>query len=221
MSENVVDRICQTYAFTDADKATLTGLLAKNYLAAKVAAYRKAANAASSVVTLKHPWQPSDKDQAKALQWATTQVESIADTYLSTIRSLASTLTAESTVQDGQPLEEGLLGGLINAAAVAKGVAGGIKAFVEWKAPQIANVTTSSGANDGTSQWIEDALAEAGDEDESSDLNGVRVRVVPSNSSSDECADYAGNTYSLEDSVDLPDFPVHPNCIHGTEVYTV
>jgi hypothetical protein len=219
MSENVVDSICQTYAFTDADKATLTNLLAKNYLAAKVVAYRKAANAASSVVTLKHPWQPSDKDETKAQQWAATQVASIADTYLTTVRSLASTFTAESAVQDGQSLEEGLLGGLINAAAVAAGVAGGIKAFVTWKAPQIANVTTSSGANAGTAQWVEDVLEEAGDE--SDDLNGVRVRVVPANSSSDTCADYAGKTYSLEDSVDLPDFPIHPHCIHRTEVYTV
>lgn len=202
-TEHIADR----YAMTSTDKAHLTDLLAKAYLTAKVTAYRKAAATAAAHISLTHPWTPTTKDAAKAQTWARQQVESIADTWLATVGSLIGTLTAP-------PATEGLIGGLINAAALAKGVTFGVKAFVEWKAPQIATVATNSGANDGTSQFIADAL------EETDDANGVRVRVIPDASSHDECADYAGKTYSLEDSMDLPTFPLHPNCPHGLEVYT-
>jgi hypothetical protein len=205
---SVTDRVVQHYAMTAADRAALTDLLAKAYLMAKVAAYRKAAVTASKVITLKHPWVPIPKDAAHAQAWAKAQVKSIADTYLATVKSLIDTQLATATT-------EGLIGGLINATALAKGITSGVKAFVEWKAPQIANVATNTGANAGTQQFIADAL------DEADDANGVRVRVVPDESSSDECAEYAGKDYSLEDSMDLPVFPIHPNCPHGLEVYTV
>ena len=209
---SVADRVAQHYTMTTADTAKLADLLAKAYLTAKVTAYRKATSTASTVISLKHPWTPTPADAEKAQAWAKQQVESIADTYLDTIKSLIDTqmTTASATT-------EGLIGELIKATALAKGITSGVKTFATWKAPQIANVATNTGANDGTKQFIADALDEA-DED---DANGVRVRVVPDESSSDECADYAGNTYSLEDSMDLPAFPIHPNCPHTLEVYTV
>jgi len=202
------------YSFTPAEQEQLTELLATAYANAKVQAYRRAMTTAKRDKALDY-----QAVYHQALHWATPQVESISATYRDTIARLVEQLRTESG--EAVPLDEGLVGGLINVAALAAGVAGGVKTFVEWKAPQIAGDTAGSGDNDGTDEAIVELLDKATDPDSASDLNGVRVRVVPDSSSSDFCADYAGNDYSLEEAVDLPDFPAHPGCIHGKEVYVV
>ena len=219
-ADQIRKRIAAAYAFTTVDKTALTDLLAKAYLAAKVAAYQKAVATTDGVLHLHTPWTPAARDAAAARTWATKQMASIAGTWAETIGQLTDRVAAESADTSGNAdvsLDEGLIGGLLNAAAIGAGVAGGVKAFIAWKAPQIASVATGTGTNDGTAQWVSDVLAD----EASGDPNGVRVRVVPETSNSDECADYAGNDYSLDDAADLPDFPLHPNCKHSTEVYTV
>ncbi len=46
----------------------------------------------------------------------------------------------------------------------------------------------------------------------------LRARVVPSESSSDFCQQYAGQTFTLDELNDIPAFPAHPNCIHEIEL---
>ena len=40
------------------------------------------------------------------------------------------------------------------------------------------------------------------------------VTVIPDFSSPDECADYAGDIFELDELDDIPEFPIHPNCPH-------
>ena len=220
---DLLDRVVAAYAMTDADKAHLARLLATAYLTAKASAYQRAEATAAHVLRLKHPWRPTARDAAQAQEQATEWAQSIAETYETMLTGLVQKELARQQERESEEVQRGLIGGLINAAALAKGIAGGVQAFVEWKSEQIENVTTGSGANDGTSQWIDDVLAESksGTLDVSGDPNGVRVRVIPESSSNDACKQYAGHDYSLEESESLPTWPMHPNCPHQIEVYVV
>lgn len=209
---DLVSRVTSAYAMTAADKATLARLLAQSYLTAKVSAYRRAEATASHVLRLKHPWHPSAHDAQLAQDKATEWANSIATTFETMLRNhLSETYT---------PLERGLWSGIGQAI---KNVGEWFADMVGWKSEQIANVTLGTGSYDGTSAWIEDVIAESesGELDVSGDPNGVRVRVDPPESSSDICSEYAGNDYSLEESMDLPQFPIHPRCPHQIEVYVV
>ena len=208
----LLDRVTLAYAFTDADKVQLAHLLATSYLTAKVSAYRRAEATAAHVLRLKHPWQPSSRDAQSAQDKANEWVESIAATYETMLRNhLEQTYT---------PLDRSLWSGIGDAI---KNVGAWFADMVDWKSEQIANVTLGTGGYDGTSEWIEDVIAESesGDLTGEGDPNGVRVRVVPDSSSSDICSDFAGQDYSLEEASDLPEFPIHPRCPHQIEVYVV
>ena len=51
--------------------------------------------------------------------------------------------------------------------------------------------------------------------------DNVRVRIEPSNSSSDFCANYAGHEYTLSEYWDLGiPFPAHVGCVHSAEIIT-
>ena len=209
---DLLDRVVAAYAMTDADKAQLARLLATAYLTAKASAYQRAEATAAHVLRLTHPWRPTARDAAQAQEQATEWAQSIAETYETMLRNhLAETYA---------PLERGLWSGIGQAI---KNVGAWIADMAPWKSEQIENVTTGSGANDGTDQWIDDVLAESksGTLDVSGDPNGVRVRVIPESSSNDACKQYAGHDYSLEESESVPTWPMHPNCPHQIEVYVV
>jgi len=187
------------YLFTESDKDALARLLAPAYLEAKVQAYQHAQETTKNVLTVKKSWVP---DKKKVDTWASEQVESIASTYQELLNSQLEHITEEA-IGDG-------------VKKIVTKVKEWIHKFIPWKSKQIADNTQNVGGNEGTAQWIEDVNGGA-----EGDPNGVRVRVVPEDSSNDFCKEYAGNDYSLEESNDLPDFPAHPNCRHSLEVYVV
>lgn len=197
-----IDRAIAAYAMTDDDKAKLADILAQAYLQAKTQAYQRAQKTAGHIITIKHPWEPGEKDHEKALSWAKEQVDSIASTYLDLLKS-----QLESDMQEG-------IGDIVRG--IVSKVKDWISGFLPWKTEQVAGDTLSAGDNDGTEQWVDDVLGSS-----DGDTSKVRVRVVPSNSSSDFCKDYAGQDFSMEEANDLPEFPAHTNCIHSLEIYTV
>lgn len=201
------------YAFERAEADTLTTLLSDAYLAAKQAAHTKARATVAPRVKIA-AWKPRSGDVTEAQTKAAEQSEGITSTYFDMVTRLVTKLKAElsESLEESGHLEEGL-GGLLKA------VAGGVKAFVEWKAPQIADDTWDTGADDGTDQAIEDISDAFTGPDSEGDPNGVRVRVIPDESSSDACKEYAGKDYSLDEAVDLPEFPTHVGCIHSKIVY--
>jgi hypothetical protein len=151
------------------------------------------------------PWQVSDTDVTKAQQWATTQVEGIAETYETLLRHALEELPAERAIGD-------VIG---KAKQIIAAVGEWINGFLPWKVKQIAGQTWGTGTNDGTNEWISDAQ---GDDVEGNPDN-VRVRIEPSSSSSDICAEFAGKEYSLTEYWDSGiSLPAHINCVHTAEI---
>lgn len=210
-----VAQMVKAYAFTAADKQHLTDLLAKSYLLAKTQAYQKAIARTKHVVTIRKPWQPGESDVKQAQKWATTQVDSIADTY--------ETLLQHAIEQMSEQPHEALGDVIGKVKDVVSAIGDWFKGFLPWKTQQIADQTWGTGSNDGTEQFIEDVLDKDNvDEVVDDGLVQVRVRIEPGESSSDFCKNYAGEEYSLEEYKNLGiAFPAHPNCIHSAEIYTV
>lgn len=197
-----IDHVVAAYAMTNEDKLKLTNMLAQAYLQAKIQAYQRAQKTAGHVLTLHDPWKPDEQAQRRAHIWANWQVTSIASTYEELLRS-----QLESDTQEA-------IGDVVRG--IVSKVKKWISGFLPWKTQQIADYTVSAGDNAGTSQWIDDVLGGV-----DGDTGKVRARVLPGESSNDLCKQYAGNDYSLEEANDLPNFPIHSNCPHYVEIYTV
>ena len=198
-----IDRIVAAYVFTDADKRQLVNTLAKGYLLAKAQAYQRAQTHAGHVVRIHKPWQVSESEVKKSQQWASKQVESIAETYETLLRHAIEELPQERAIGD-------VIGGIKN---VVSAIGDWISGFLPWKVKQIADNTWSTGDNAGTEQFIDDVQDENNvDEVEDDGLLRLQILIEPDHSSSDFCQDYAGNTYALSDNI--PSFPAHVNCRH-------
>lgn len=202
-SPDLIDRIIASYAFKPEDKQQLANALAKGYLLAKAQAYQRAQAKVAHVVHIRKPWHVSESDVARAQTWAMKQVEGIAQTYETLLRHEIESLP-----------EERALGDLIGKAKqVAGAVSDWITGFLPWKTKQVADNTWSTGDNNGTEQFVNDVQDEGNVDELASDgILRLQIMVEPGTSSSDTCATYAGNTYSLSD--DVPNFPIHTNCIH-------
>lgn len=128
-----------------------------------------------------------------------------------------------SIVSTFQGMFSSFLGGLPDDADVTSQADGWMDRYGAYKSEQIANVAWGTGANDGTNAAIEDVLDATDDPDQTQKYPAagrVRVRVVPGESSSDRCADYAGRDYSIEEYRALGIvFPAHPSCIHSSELF--
>lgn len=209
-----ISHIVSVYAFSESDKQRLATLLAKSYLLAKAQAYQKAVATTQHVARIRHPWVPGKQDATKAQTWAREQVESIANTY----QELLSHAVEQALVQ-----EERAIGDVVGKAV--KAVKGWFRGFLPWKTEQIAQDTWNTGDNDGTRQWIEDIQGDdvewEGDDPSIQDLSRFQITVIPDNSSSDFCANYAGNSYPIEEAGDIPQFPAHVGCIHGIEISVI
>src|SRR5713226_5474036 len=209
------NHIMKAYTFTTTDKQHLTDLLAKSYLLAKIQAYNRAIALTKHVVTIRKTWQPGESDVKHAQQWAAMQVDSIAETYETLLQH-----AIEQVLE--QPHEA--LGDVIGKIKDVVGKIGDwFKGFLPWKTQQIADQTWNEGADDGTTEFIDNALdGENAYEIVDDGLVQIRVRVEPGTSSSDYCKNYAGSDYSLEayKSLDIS-WPAHLNCVHSAEVYTV
>jgi hypothetical protein len=203
------NHIIKAYAFTEADKQHLTDLLAKSYLLAKTQAYNRAISRTKHVVTIRKPWQPGESDVESAQKWATTQVDGIAETY--------ETLLQHAIEQMAEQPHEAI-GDVIGKVKDVVGKIGDwFKGFLPWKTQQVADQTWNEGDNDGTEQFIDEVQDDKNvDEVVSGGRSMLRVVILPANSSSDFCSDYAGQSFSLNDNI--PEFPAHVGCIHYREM---
>jgi hypothetical protein len=189
----------QSGQFSTDEQNRMVDLLAGAYIAAQMGAYQAAFQAIGSDAT----WEPAESDIQAAKGWAAEQVESIVSTYAEIFHNANPTATPEETKQ-------------------------WIEQYASWKTQQIANVTIGSGADAGTRAAVDDMLEALTSVDIDTSLipdglsaDQIRLRVVPGESSSDFCSEYAGKDYALDEAGDIPFFPAHPGCIHGIEVYVV
>lgn len=144
-----------------------------------------------------------------AIAWATGQVGGILNTFAQQLGNFLKWLPQD-----------------IEASDAKQQITAWFDRYADYKAPQIAGDTVGAGMYTGTQQAVQDML-DAGlgqpitspPQPDQPRLPNIRIRVVPGDSSSDFCKDYAGNDYSLGEALNLPSFPAHPGCIHGIEAY--
>ena len=86
-----------------------------------------------------------------------------------------------------------------------------VTSFVLWKSKQIARTETNTGANSAADDMV-DAIQSG--ELTVSNTDDLVVVVMPDTSSNDVCADWAGQYVPISQADEVPDFPIHPNCIH-------
>lgn len=207
MTPQQIDTITRYYAFTPDDKTALTTLLAEAYLHAKQTAYSRARTTAGQRVLLP-VWRPGDADRMTAHEWATPRVDSIAETYEGMLRSQLERLDEGETQEGMGDVWRGIKG-------IVQKIGDWFADFLGWKSEQIADDTWNEGDNDGTEQFVGDVIASG------VDYSMLQVQVLPSESSSDFCSAYAGNTYPFDAvGTDLPSFPAHSRCIHYLVVIT-
>lgn len=183
------------YAWTRADIDRLAGLLSAAYLAAQ----QRGANRARAALGASTDWTPTSDQQRQADDQGKEDAASIAATYKDLLTGY---LLAQS----------------FNSAAEARaGVVSWASKTAQWKSAQITNWTAGTGNNTGASETVDQALdgdlvdAETG---VVIDASAYDFEVQPAESSKDECAEYAGNTYPLGQWGEVPDFPIHGFCPH-------
>ena len=218
VSSTSTDHAVSAYAFTPEDKQRLASVLAQAYLQAKAQAYQRALATTAHIVYIRTPWQVDASEVEKAQQWATTQVESIVETYETLLRHAIEEIAQERALSD-------VIG---KAKEKAKQIAEWFLLFLPWKTKQIADHTWSTGDNAGTQQFISDVQDKRSAHVEQSKKNVhevvsdgkslLKVMVLPAHSSSDECAEIAGVTFSLDKA---PSPPMHIGCIHYLEMVIV
>jgi 2'-5' RNA ligase len=190
--------VASIYAFSDAEQAALAQKLAEVNVAAQRYCYSRDMVAVGLTPQIEEGLLSKVGD---LLSWGREQVSSI----VSTMKEQLSTF----------------IGNLKGDSNVAEQVNGWIDRYADYKAPQVANVAWGTGANDGSMQAIEDIMDAATDPNRPKplDTESIRVKVTPSYSSGDYCADYAGKDYSLNEYAQLGiEWPAHPNCRHGIEI---
>lgn len=187
------------YMLTDKEQEELAYKLAEVNQAAQKFAYTRDMRA---IGLTPHIEESLVSRVGDLISWGRVQVASIVSTF--------------------QNLFSSFLGGLPTDTTDVVGQADGwMDRYGEYKSTQIANNVWGIGANDGSMAAIEDVLDAADDQTQKYPAAGrVRVRVVPGESSSDRCADYAGRDYSIEEYRALGiSFPAHPSCIHSVELF--
>jgi 2'-5' RNA ligase len=190
--------LLQTGKFSTDEQNRMVDLLAGAYLAAQMGAYQAAFQAIGSDAT----WEPDESDIQAAKGWATEQVGSIASTFEEMFKN-----AAPANDEEAKQFIDNL---------------------ITWKPQQIANATIGVGADAGTRSAVADMLDALTQVEIDTSLipdglsaDQIRLRVVPGESSSDFCSEYAGKDFSLDEAGDIPYFPAHPGCVHSIEVYTV
>lgn len=181
--------------------------MASAILAARIASMKAAYSQASSTVGIDDTdWEPDAELQSMAKDASRQDAESIASTYKDDLEAVATAFVV------AWMLDHESLDGCEAAARVE--IAVWAIARAEWKSKQIADYTCGSGANDGTAMWVADAMDGEFELPDGVTLDDIEVTVLPEESSSDLCSEYAGETFDIDEYDSIPDFPIHANCPH-------
>ena len=188
--------IVALYALTAQDQSVLAHALQEARLAILRASYQRAARIAG----VSSAWQPTDLLLATIELEATQTASMIAETFQADLtRFLSETVVTEKAWKQA------------GIGDILASIGAWFKSHFGWKSDQIVENTSSEASNEGVETFLDDVDSGGVDIGFSTTL---WVGVVPENSSSDWCQDYAGYMYPIEDAGDIPAFPAHVGCIH-------
>ena len=209
----LIAALVAAFALTDDEADDLADAILDGRTAAWTAAFTEAAQAVGlTAAEIADATNPLPDDVERALRTAAeAAAAAIVATYADDLERAVERMV-DAYYDD--PANDGA------SAAEAKSAVGGdvgewARARADWKSDQVAQWETAQGADDGTAQLIEDLLDGTYGPGEGIALSDIVVAVLPDFSSLDECADYAGEEFSLEDADEvLGLFPMHMGCIH-------
>lgn len=194
--------ILAAYVLSQQDQDALRDAIVAAMLASMLTAYNRWAVLTGAVSAL----QP---DRQMIEQQAQEHADSIAATYT---RELGN---ATETYLQAWQKANGSLDGV--EGPLAQMLSDWSDARMQFKAVQIAGYETGFGANMGTAQFVQDLLTGALIDTTTGEVlspDEYGIGVVPGESSSDLCKDYAGRLFGLDEIDDIPAFPIHANCRH-------
>lgn len=154
-------------------------------------------------------WTPSQDTIDAVEQVAQDQAETIAATYGQELGNAVDDYL--SAYQDAN----GSLDGAI--VPLSQMLGDWTETRMIYKSQQIAGYETGSGMDQGTMLFVQDLVSGGLIDTETGEVldpSNYGVGVIPGESSSDICKEYAGQLFPLEEAFDIPDFPVHPWCPH-------
>lgn len=186
------------YALSDQEQESLAHKLAEVNLAAQVFGY----NGIMTTIGILGPGIVTT--QADLLPWGRAQVASITKTMQEQLGNFIRWL----------PEDTNLVSALNDW----------VDRYRAWKSPQVANYTWGSGQDEGSLAALNDVMDMATDPTQPGivSTDNIKIRVVPPESSSDYCKEYAGQSYAVDEYLGLGmRWPAHPNCIHSIGAYVV
>lgn len=210
-----VSKIVTAYALAQEDITALAEAIQKARLAMMQASYRSA----QRVVGLKPNWTPTKAVLHRAEKRSRADAQSIAETHRTLLRSFIEKVLEMKKSISGLHVAgwRDIFGTLANAAReMISNVAQWLADFLGWKSDQIVDVSCGSGLSDGTDQFIEDNYGNVIDTEtgEVIDWSDYAIQVLPEESSSDICKEYAGRLFDISENDSIIALPAHPSCPH-------
>ncbi len=208
-AQDLAVAVAAAFLLTDDEVATLGEAILTARVASWQATYSAAAKTAGATLPDSGPTLSAAEERRQQRE-SDAAAASIAATYARDLASQAAQFT-----QDWLTAHDGSLDGA--ESALRAHLTSYSETRADAKASQVAQYETGVGGQDGllaahddlTSGDLTDASG-----DPFTSLTGILyVAILPEDSSSDFCADYAGNVYSFDDAPAL-DFPAHVNCRH-------
>lgn len=161
--------------------------MAAAILVGRIASMKASYAQASDTVGASTDWEPSDDLQSATKDESQQDADSIASTYKDDLESVASAFIVSwmNSHENLDGCEEAARTSLSTWALQRS----------SWKSEQVADYSCSSGADDGTDAWLADLIDEEIDLPEGVSVDDVEIEVQPSESSHDECENYAGKRF--------------------------
>lgn len=216
----LVAALVAAFALTDDDADEMAQAILAGRSAAWVSAFTEAARTVGlSDDEIADATDPLPDDVERALRKAAAAAAAaIAATYADDLERAVERMV-DAYLSD--PANEGA-SATDARSALGSEVGTWARGRADWKSAQVAGWETAQGADDGTAQLVSDLLDGTYDPSEwGVALSDIVVVVLPDFTASldDECTEYAGESFSLEDADEvLGRFPAHMNCPHEAVV---
>ena len=210
--DELVRLILDAFGLTADALSALVDAIKNALLDAMAAAYQRCLSALGlTSASDAAAWTPTQENITTATQLAQSHAESIVQTYqrelVNVVQGYAQSYESANGSLDGI---EGPMGDLLTQWTATRSA---------YKSEQITGYECGLGAEQGFQAFVADLASGSLIDPEtgevlSGDSGDYAIAVLPAESSHDECRDYAGQTFDVQEADSLPEFPLHAGCPH-------